>query len=154
MTCIRFVTRTNQKDYVEIINSSGCWSSLGRQGGKQQLSLQRNGCVNQRSPTHEAIHVLGYDHMHNSYDRDQYVQIHLENVASDKQHNFNPVDPRYFSNYGTAYDLLSIMHYPRHAFSNNDQDTIVPRDINYLDKIGAKVMSSGDIQRIRNMYKC
>lgn len=36
-TCIKFVPRTSeQKDYISIENGqSGCWSSVGRVGGKQ-----------------------------------------------------------------------------------------------------------------------
>lgn len=35
-TCIRFVPRTNQQDYVSIVNgNTGCWSSVGRVGGRQ-----------------------------------------------------------------------------------------------------------------------
>ena len=35
-TCIRFVPRTNQQDYISIVNGrTGCWSSVGRIGGRQ-----------------------------------------------------------------------------------------------------------------------
>uniref|UniRef100_A0A673L6V7 Peptidase M12A domain-containing protein n=1 Tax=Sinocyclocheilus rhinocerous TaxID=307959 RepID=A0A673L6V7_9TELE len=34
-TCIRFVARSTQTDYISIENKDGCFSSLGRTGGKQ-----------------------------------------------------------------------------------------------------------------------
>lgn len=35
-TCIRFKPRTTEADYISIVNgNSGCWSSVGRIGGKQ-----------------------------------------------------------------------------------------------------------------------
>uniref|UniRef100_K1R8H4 Astacin n=1 Tax=Magallana gigas TaxID=29159 RepID=K1R8H4_MAGGI len=43
-TCLRFIPRTNEQDYVDFIDAQGCWSQLGRQGGRQELSLDRNGC--------------------------------------------------------------------------------------------------------------
>lgn len=103
-TCVRFVAHTGEHDYLEIINGSGCWSWLGRMGGRQELSLMRNGCLYNGAPMHEAIHALGYDHMHNHIDRDAYVSIRLENVAVDHQHNFDKVDPRWFDNFNTPYE--------------------------------------------------
>ncbi|KAF4529953.1 hypothetical protein B566_EDAN018043, partial [Ephemera danica] len=40
-TCVRFVQRTTEENYVEIINNeeSGCWSHVGRNCGKQQINL-------------------------------------------------------------------------------------------------------------------
>lgn len=35
-TCIRWVPRTHEKDYVAFTNdNSGCWSSVGKIGGRQ-----------------------------------------------------------------------------------------------------------------------
>jgi hypothetical protein len=50
-TCISFEMRSWfsqfwQKDFVEITNGhQGCFSGIGRQGGRMQLNLQRNGCM-------------------------------------------------------------------------------------------------------------
>lgn len=35
-TCIRFTRRTNEQDYISIVSGhTGCWSSVGRIGGRQ-----------------------------------------------------------------------------------------------------------------------
>lgn len=73
-------------------------------GGRQEVSLQRNGCIWRGTPAHEAIHALGYDHMHNHIDRDNYVTIHWENIDADMAYNFETVDPQWFDNFGTGYD--------------------------------------------------
>lgn len=31
-TCIRFVERSNQVDFVEVFAGNGCWSAVGRNG--------------------------------------------------------------------------------------------------------------------------
>lgn len=62
-TCIRFVSRTNEKDYVKIISGDGCYSQLGKVGSMQELSLQKNGCIYRGTIIHELIHAIGYDHM-------------------------------------------------------------------------------------------
>lgn len=104
---------------------------------------------------HELIHVLGYNHMHNHVDRDEFVTINLENVGKSYLRNFVKVNPAYSSNFGTPYDFQSVMHYDRNAFSKNGEDTIVPRDRKYEDVIGnVERMSRGDVQRINTMYQC
>ncbi|XP_034744056.1 high choriolytic enzyme 1-like [Etheostoma cragini] len=45
-TCIRFIWRTTQKDYLNFFSGTGCWSYVGRQGGVQPVSLLRNGSDN------------------------------------------------------------------------------------------------------------
>jgi len=153
-TCIRFVNRTNEEDYIEIIDGYGCWSWLGKIGGRQELSLDRNGCLEQGVTIHETIHALGYDHMHNHFYRDDYVNIHWENVEPEYYSNFDKVDPQWFDNFGTPYDLLSVMHYPRWAFSFNGEDVIEPIDNNYIDQIGSPYLSVNDALRLNRMYKC
>ena len=51
-----------------------------------------------------------------------------------------------------AYDFGSIMHYPGHAFSVNDQPTIVRRDNGQPVKAQRNALSNGDIAAIRTIY--
>jgi Astacin (Peptidase family M12A) len=153
-TCVRFVQRTNQADYVEIYNGAGCSSYLGRLGGKQQLSLARNGCVYKGTAMHEFIHALGYTHMQSHIDRDRFIRIQLENVQSAYRNQFDKVRTSVYGNFDTPFDYLSVMHYGRTAFSMNGRDTIVTLDRNYQNRIGSNELSSGDVARIRNMYQC
>lgn len=124
-------------------------------GGRQELSMDRNGCLYAGTMAHEAIHALGYDHMHNSIDRDNYVQIFWDNIQADFHSAFDKVDPQWFNNFGTSYDLRSVMHYPRWGFSMNGQDTMLPHDRSYSDIIGETgVISDGDVTRLLRMHEC
>uniref|UniRef100_A0A7N8WQL2 Metalloendopeptidase n=1 Tax=Mastacembelus armatus TaxID=205130 RepID=A0A7N8WQL2_9TELE len=122
-TCIRFVPRQNENDYISIENLSGCYSSLGRVGGKQVLSLNRQGCIYQGIIQHELNHGLGFQHEQSRSDRDSYVRINWENIAPQNAYNFNKEDT---NNLNTPYDYSSIMHYGRTAFSIQGMDTITP----------------------------
>lgn len=153
-TCVRFVRRTFELDFVDIINGNGCWSWLGRQGGRQEMSLSSPGCSSPRITVHEAIHALGYDHMHNHAERDRYVRIFWDNIDRIYHHAFFIVDPEWFDNFGTPYDLRSVVHYARWAFSINGMDTIQPLDDAYLDIIGQTQLSDGDVVRLNRMYDC
>jgi hypothetical protein len=46
-TCVKFVSRlATDKDYLSLESgNSGCWSSVGRVGGKQVINLQSGGCT-------------------------------------------------------------------------------------------------------------
>lgn len=57
-TCIRFKERTVEEDYVYIYSGSGCSSHLGKIGGQQELSLQKNGCFSKGIIIHEIIHAV------------------------------------------------------------------------------------------------
>lgn len=92
--------------------------------------------------------------MHNHIDRDKYVEIHLENVDPKTRYNFDKVDSAAYGDFGTTYDLLSVMHYSSKAFSMNGLETIVPRNAHYASLIGAKKLSPNDVRRVNNMYEC
>ena len=79
-SCIEFVPRTTEKDYVIIVNGKGCYSEIGRVKGKQQVSLKKNGCVTVETAIHELMHALGFAHEHNRPDRDNYIQIITDNL--------------------------------------------------------------------------
>jgi hypothetical protein len=172
-TCIRFVKMSNEYDFINIISGKGCYSNLGKTGGPQDVSLQRNGCLVRGIIMHELIHALGYgkptlllkfvlinlklflDHMHNHADRDKYIEIRWQNIQDDSIHNFEKDDDRDFGNFGTNYDYRSVMHYEPRAFSKNGHETIVPRNSFFKNIIGQReYLSYGDAKRINNMYKC
>lgn len=97
--------------------------------------------------------------MHNHDDRDNFVEIKWENIKGKYKTNFEKVTSEFFDNFGTSYDFSSVMHYKADAFSSNDLDTIVPRDViggNDAKKaLGrGESMSEGDIERINKMYDC
>jgi hypothetical protein len=79
-SCIKFVERTNQKNYVYIKSLMGCFSPIGLQGGVQELSLGV-GCVFPDIAAHEFIHALGYHHEQTRPDRDEWVKVNFNNIG-------------------------------------------------------------------------
>ncbi|KAL4623000.1 hatching enzyme [Arapaima gigas] len=151
-TCVRFVRREAQPDYISIENLDGCYSALGRTGGKQLLSLNRNGCVYYGIVQHELNHALGFYHEHTRSDRDQYVRINWENVDPSQYHNF---EKQKTNNQNTPYDYGSVMHYDRTAFAiQNGLDTITPIPDPAVPIGQRNGLSQIDVLRINKLYGC
>uniref|UniRef100_A0A671NAZ9 Metalloendopeptidase n=1 Tax=Sinocyclocheilus anshuiensis TaxID=1608454 RepID=A0A671NAZ9_9TELE len=151
-TCIRFVARSTQSDYISIENKDGCYSSLGRTGGKQVVSLNRQGCVYHGIVQHELNHALGFYHEQTRSDRDEYVKINWENMSPDMAYNFQKQNT---NNQNTPYDYGSIMHYGRTAFSiQPGLETITPIPDEMVEIGQRQGMSNTDILRINKLYGC
>ncbi|XP_037128163.1 high choriolytic enzyme 1-like [Syngnathus acus] len=150
-TCIRFVPWTGESDYVSVENKKGCFSALGRVGGKQEVSINRGGCLFHGIIQHELNHALGFQHEQTRSDRDGYVKINWENIDPAQAFNFNRQDT---NNLNTPYDYTSVMHYGKTSFSINGKDTITPIP-NANVQIGQRSgMSRWDIKRINLLYDC
>ncbi len=151
-TCIKFVARSSQKDYVHFEEpSSGCSSAIGMDGGKQTIKLSQ-GC-GFGAAVHEIMHALGFWHEQSRPDRDSFVDIHWENIESGKGHNFKRKGGSKIDSMGSRYDYDSIMHYGSTAFSTNGQATITPKVEG--ETIGQRSgLSDHDIWQAKKLYNC
>ncbi|KAE8296831.1 Low choriolytic enzyme [Larimichthys crocea] len=149
-TCIHFIPRTNQRDYLYIQSLDGCYSCIGLQGNGQTVSLSRQGCIYYGTVQHELLHALGFTHEQCRSDRDQHIQVLLQNIIKGEEYNFNKIDTL---NQGTPYDYDSVMHYGRLAFSkdNYNPTMVAVPDPNAVFGT-ARQMSQNDINRINLLY--
>ncbi|XP_065560955.1 zinc metalloproteinase nas-7-like [Artemia franciscana] len=154
-TCVKFVPRTDETDYIDIQSEqTGCWSYIGRIGNVQVVNLQTGSCVLYTgTPIHELMHAIGFYHEQSRWDRDDYVTILEENIEADKLHNFNKYDEDRITAFGQPYDWGSVMHYSEYAFSNNGEPTIVskPEGIPLGNDEG---LTDVDAAKINAMYNC
>jgi len=151
-TCIQFVERNGESDYIKFIKDGGCWSYVGRIGGKQEVSLA-NGCVYKYIVIHELMHAVGFFHEQSRYDRDSHVKINLENVCCNAGNNFNKYGPSQIQLLDEPYDLKSVMHYGEYAFSSNGQKTVEALD--GTSPLGnSDGFTSIDINKVNKLYQC
>ena len=87
-TCVKFIERQSERDYVHILPGEGCFSMVGHQGGGAQVMSLGIGCVYHGVILHELLHVLGIWHEQSRKDRDNYVKIAWENILAGKEDQF------------------------------------------------------------------
>lgn len=153
-TCIRFVRRTSQRNYINIQKREAdrCQSAIGMGRGSQNLFLGDN-CFTHATIVHEFMHAIGYYHEQSRSDRDSHVTIHWENIIPRLRYNFQKCN--HCNNQGLQYDLQSVMHYPDWAFSTGGgKKTITCKTANPC-KIGNRQgFSANDLQGINKLYSC
>lgn len=155
LTCLRFVPYKGQKDYLSIQSgNTGCWSSVGRLGGRQEVNLQAPGCVSKKGTIlHELLHAVGFMHEQSRPERDQFVDIKYSNIKPGSENNFKKAEESRTNGFGVKYDYNSVMHYSEYAFSRNGQKTINPKVGGV--KLGQREgLSRGDVRKVNNMYNC
>nr|CAH7768369.1 unnamed protein product [Callosobruchus chinensis] len=90
-TCLTFREKLpSDEDYIAIINdATGCWSTIGRQEGMQEVNLEAPLCVQLvGTVTHELMHAAGFLHELTRPDRDDFVEINWSNVREGKGHYY------------------------------------------------------------------
>uniref|UniRef100_V5H7C1 Metalloendopeptidase n=1 Tax=Ixodes ricinus TaxID=34613 RepID=V5H7C1_IXORI len=153
-TCVRFVQRTDQTDYVNIVANEGCESHIGRVGGAQELSLGP-GCVWHGTILHEFLHALGFEHEHARIDRDNYIKVYRSNILADEWDQFKKQDPSE-SRILNPFDYASVMLYGSTTFARSDDVySMTGKDGSLLQETWDKPgLSASDVLRVNLLYGC
>lgn len=139
-----------------------CWSSIGRRGGAQVLSVGKR-CGQIGIMIHEIGHALGLWHEHSRPDRNEYITIRWDNIEPLRYKNFARSSVDAIDSLGTPYDIGSIMHYGATSFGRRDPHTglkrttieLVDKDRQPGVKMGQRLaLSSTDIQQMNLLYRC
>jgi len=169
-TCLRFVPRTSESDYVEFVDlgDDSCSSVIGRSGGKQLLRLGADRCYG--FVPHEVGHAIGFFHEHVRPDRDSYIRVVESRIKEGKEHNFMKLTTNDINSLGVQYDYDSVMHYGQDFQSNSCYTTWYGRKVcrNTIEISNSNVyasqgrptlgqldsLSSKDTQQARLLYNC
>jgi hypothetical protein len=146
-TNLRFKEHQSEDDYIFFEKNTYCASSVGRKGSKQYIRLSNS--ASKGNIMHEICHAIGMHHEHCRNDRDEFIEILMDNIAKEEsKHNFDKKPNG--EDFGD-YDYDSIMHYSSKAFAKSGTKTIRP----LIDvEIGQRNhLSAGDISMINELYK-
>ncbi|XP_074812772.1 astacin-like metalloendopeptidase [Natator depressus] len=152
LTCVQFINRTTETNYISVVPGKSCWSHFGKIGGMQQVGLMKTGCMSKGAIQHEMNHALGFLHEQARSDRDNYVKIMWEYIMAGEQGNFGKVNS---NNLGLPYDYSSVMHYGTFDFSNTSgKATIVPIPDPSVPIGQREGLSNLDVAKINKLYSC
>ncbi|XP_051781598.1 meprin A subunit alpha-like [Erpetoichthys calabaricus] len=154
-SCVDFKPYEGEKTFIKFEKLDGCWSFVGDLQTGQELSLG-DGCDHKAVIEHELLHALGFYHEQSRTDRDDYVNIHWEEVQQGKEHNFVKYNDSFITDQNTPYDYESIMHYGPYSFNKNVSAPTVTCKIPEFDNIIGQYLdfSNMDIIRLNRMYNC
>ncbi|XP_055329568.1 zinc metalloproteinase nas-15-like [Paramacrobiotus metropolitanus] len=150
--CITFKPVETETDFLYFQRGLGCNSFVGRQGGKQPINLDHS-CMTSGIIQHEILHSLGLFHEQSRPDRDQYVEIFLDNVNQQFLNNFDRLP--LMETYNVGYDVESVMHYGAFDFAKDLQrPTIIPRMPGAVKMGQRHAMTILDAAKLMMAYQC
>jgi hypothetical protein len=146
----------------ELDAGGGVSDSIGMKGGEQNIKLRWPQGFNDATIHHEVGHAIGLWHEQSRADRDLFVDVHLDCVLDDKEHNY---DKHSTSLDLGPYDFGSIMHYRDTSFcvpwpgpTELDPDgdgclckTLTPK-VSGAPAMGGGALGVEDVNTIYRMY--
>lgn len=109
-------------------------------------------------------HAIGLWHEHSRPDRDQYIDIHHDNLPRNEYHNFDLIKKDVFEQVpDVGYDIQSVMHYGPYTFTNNGNKTITIKEDAKLPELNCtntlpmgqrEQLSYKDKKRASLLYNC
>ncbi|XP_062609391.1 zinc metalloproteinase dpy-31-like, partial [Saccostrea cucullata] len=151
-TCVRWIERTTETDYVRIVNGDSCYSYVGVVGGAQNLSIEAPGCMTVHTVLHEFLHAMGGSHEQSRSDRASMTSMIWNKIDSKNMYNFVMENTKN----ALPYDYKSLMQYELDSFGKNRENSMSIPDMSFEYLITNKKdhLSLYDIGEINSAYRC
>ncbi|XP_055936787.1 blastula protease 10-like [Argiope bruennichi] len=154
-TCLKFVPRTNQKQFLRFrTDAGGCFTFVGKKNMEGQDVNLGPGCEHLQITMHEIGHSLGFYHEHSRRDRSEVIKILWHNIEKGMASQFRPGND---NAKGVPYDVTSVMHYSPMSFSSHifEKNTMVSLDPRLQTLIGrSRGITFRDAKLANMMYSC
>ncbi len=150
-TAVEFVPYTNQKAAIFFTNGTvNCKSYVGYVGNLQPILLSPNCKVDDIA--HEILHALGFIHEQNRIDRDNYIDVMMDNIEEGHKENFEKLPGEFMVLSGLAqFDFESLMIYPDWMFAKTGSPTMQSKSGQQI--IPSKGISRLDRERLDRAYR-
>ncbi|XP_003425141.1 zinc metalloproteinase nas-7-like isoform X1 [Nasonia vitripennis] len=157
-TCIRYRRRRPQdQDYIEVAHlntTAACNRGItGYFRGRTFLYLQSH-CIHDRGLTlHMMMIVLGFYDQHNLHNRDDYINIHWDNVIPEAKAYLYKYRPEDSTDFGLPYDYHSVMQLYDWVYANKENVTTFSPKIKGVTLGPRNKFSPDDIMKINTLYE-
>ncbi|XP_022831951.1 uncharacterized protein LOC111360291 [Spodoptera litura] len=123
----------------------------GKPEGKYVVAINSD-CFNSVNDLlHLFVHILGLDHQHNMYDRDNYLHILWDELTEDvRQEMKTKLVPA--ASVGFPYDYQSVMHYPWLQIKDGKTNIMYPIWNDGWAMGNWQGLSSADVQKLNLLY--
>uniref|UniRef100_A0A914V4F9 Metalloendopeptidase n=1 Tax=Plectus sambesii TaxID=2011161 RepID=A0A914V4F9_9BILA len=115
-TCIRFVARQREEDYLHFTDGTGCASHVGRVGGCQDIIVGPE-CDQVGLVLHLLMHALGFWHEESADDSSDYLLINWDNIREEDKIHFQTYSHRKSNHMSEPFDYRSLMYISPNAFA-------------------------------------
>jgi hypothetical protein len=147
--CLKFVKRSNQKDYIKVFNYKRLCSAPRTTRTDIVITLGK-GCLKKGLIQHEFMHALGFTHEQSRPDRNTYVTVLVDNIKIKYESEFTIANQS--ETLGSPYDYNSIMHYAATQLGIDGQTTIQTKN---GEEIGNRDEATvNDIKKLKLLYQC
>lgn len=151
-----------QKSFVTFVDKGNvCFAPVGRDDGENEIQMPKKSknpdCLAHGTILHEIMHSLGFEHLHTTPDRDEFIKVNWDLIDKKNHESFKIEANPNVTDFGLGYDFDSVMHYYSRAFSTDENKHAMEALTGDKDteKMGnVESFSQGDIRRIRAMYNC
>lgn len=151
VTSLDFIEISGESgDYIDVISDDGCYSYIGKVGGRQALSLGEGCSVG--NAIHEIGHAIGLFHEHARMDRDLHIIVHYGNIKPKYRYAFDKYSLNYEGDDHGPIDFSSVMMYGSTDFAISSSHPSMMR-INGRPIVKQRqALSDGDIAGVRYLY--
>jgi len=178
-SCIRFVPRNGEDDYVQIWpGRGGCYAVIPYRigGGMREIGLSPSGCMTMYVVVHEILHVVGVKHEQCRPDRDEFITINWSNICDDGESQYykdnwvggavptnlctetfdypNCRSPFFTSACDLPYDYSSVMHYSARSFACDSSKDVMTAKQAGAPSLGNTELSELDKKKLQCLYQC
>lgn len=155
--CIEFVTRVNETNYILFEMGDDCSTEIGFTEGVNYIFLNKN-CFSNGVITRQIYHKLGFNYEHLRPDRDEYINVDINNTLEDEKVYFELRSAAKENIETTPYDYFSVLHFNSNQFQKKSMPVITTKfdslwNGNLLADIPNK-LSKLDVYKIQHEYEC
>ncbi|XP_021349755.1 zinc metalloproteinase nas-7-like [Mizuhopecten yessoensis] len=141
--------------YITYSNNGVCFTEdVGEIKPSRQHLYLADDCFNKRDIVSLLVVTMGLYPEHRRPDRDQYIQVHMDNIQDAARPFFNKIPPGDTDLLGLPYDYESITHYGPYQYAINTSLPTISTNVTGVSFGHGVTLSFYDVLKIQTLYRC